>query len=304
MRRISKLEYVFLVGFVHYMALCASSAYCQPVGEADLSSAVKPKQLQSIRDEPKIEFYNWLYGSSRRNWFEWHTITASVGSSLVTTGFRLRGMAAIGGYTDNIDGNESENILASADSLDDHILPSMGTVGKLYGMNGFGGLQFGYTYVVDNLKISGFVGGSFVKAWATASNMTTHIIKFSTDLSELKGTRYGILASIEGEYHPTDLLMFSAWGIYTPAFKWGYFEVKSGIAFPFTELLPKDIVENTYIGPHIALSISDQVRQPLFGGHLSGLKIGPIYMSVNAGYTREPLSGSGVYSILESSIQF
>ena len=134
--------------------------------------------------------------------------------------------------------------------------------------------------------------------------MITQIIKFSTDPSTLNGMRYGILASVDAEYHPTNQLMFSVWGIYSPAYSWGYFEMKSGVAMPFKDLLPTAILENAYIGPHMALSISDGVRQPMLGAHLSGVKIGPVFISLNGGYTHEQFSGNGVYSILETSIEF
>lgn len=279
-------------------------ALSQPVGEFDTSSENSLKESQKINSAPKLEFYNWLYGSSRRNWFEWHTITASVNSSLIESGFRVRGMGAIGGYTDDIKGNESKNILVDANKFEDYILPSMGTVGKLYGMNGFAGLQFGYTYSADKWKISAFLGASVIRVWSIASNMTTQIIKFATDPARLNGTRYGVLASLEGEYRPTNQLMFSVWGVYTPAYNWGYFEIKSGVALPFKDMLPITIVEDAYIGPHVALSVSDGIQQPMLGAHLSGVKLGSVFLSLNGGYTHEAISGSGVYSILETSIHF
>ena len=69
--------------------------------------------------------------------------------------------------------------------------------------------------------------------------MTTQVIKFSTDLATLKNTKYGVLASLEMKYHPNDQLILSTWGVYTPAYKWGYFEIRSGVALPFSELLSK-----------------------------------------------------------------
>ena len=143
----SKIDCLHLIGLTQLMVLCSFQAYFQPVGESVLSSDDSITGNQKANDVPKIEFYNWLYGSSRCNWYEWHTITASVNSSIVETGFRVRGMGAVGAYGNNIKGDKSENIVASANALDDYILPSMGTVGKLYVMQGFGGLQIGYTYV-------------------------------------------------------------------------------------------------------------------------------------------------------------
>ena len=304
MKRLSRLGSLYIIGFTQVMILCLCPAYCQPVGDQFLTSQDRPKQSEKTKDEPKVEFYNWLYGSSRRNWFEWHTVTASMNSSLDDTGFRLRGMGAIGGYADNIKGDVSENIIASANETDDYVLPSLGTVGKLYGMNGFGGLQIGYSYVAETWKISAFIGAAYIRVWSLGSNMTTQIIKFSADPSTLNGMRYGILASVEGEYHPTNQLMFSVWGIYSPAYSWGYFEMKSGVALPFKDSLPTAILDNAYIGPHMALSISEGIRQPMLGAHLSGVKIGPVFISLNGGYTHEQFSGNGVYSILETSIEF
>lgn len=304
MKRMSKIKCLHQIGLTQLMILCSLQAYCQPVGELVLSSDDSLTQNQKSNDEPKIEFYNWLYGSSRRNWYEWHTVTASVNSSIVETGFRVRGMGAVGAYGNNIKGDKSENIVASANALDDYILPSMGTVGKLYAMQGFGGLQIGYTYAVDNYKISGFIGGSRVSQWPIASNMTTQVIKFSTDLATQKKTKYGVLASLEMEYHPNDQLIFSTWGVYTPAYKWGYFEIRSGVALPFRELISRSFLGSAYIGPHVALSVSDGTKQPMFGAHLSEVTLGPVHMSITTGYTYEPFLGNGIYSIMESSVQF
>lgn len=304
MRRTIKFCAIKPVGWAYILYLSIQAAYAQPVGEFEKLSEKNSKTEQKNNSAPKLEFYNWLYGSSRRSWFEWHTITASVNSSLIESGIRVRGMGAIGGYADDIKGNESANIIASANELNDYILPSMGTVGKLYGMNGLGGLQFGYTYASEAWKISAFVGASVIRVWSLASNMTTQIIKFSKDPASLNGMRYGVLVSLEGEYHPTDQLMFSAWGIYTPAYNWGYVEIKSGVALPFKDILPAGILENAFIGPHIALSVSDGIRQPMLGGHLSGVKLGPVFLNLNGGYTHEPLCGSGFYSILETTVQF
>lgn len=280
------------------------AAYSQPVEEVLTSTDDNSEKNTKTDTSPKIEFYNWLYGSSRRNWFEWHTITAAVDSSLDESGIRLRGTGAIGGYVNDIKGNETENILASVNGIDDNFLPSMGTVGKFYGMNGFAGLQIGYTYASENWKFGAQIGASVVRAWSIASNMTTPIIKYSTDPSLFNGTRYGILASLEGEYHPTNDLVISVWGLYTPAYKWGYFEIKPGVALPFKGMLPKSVAENAYIGPHIALSISDGVQQPMLGAHLSGIMLEQVYLNVNAGYVHEQFTGGGMYSILETSVQF
>ena len=69
-------------------------------------------------------------------------------------------------------------------------------------------------------------------------------------------------------------------------------------------MLSNSVAENAFIGPHAALSISDGVRQPMLGAHLSGLRLGPVYVNYTAGYTHEQFTGNGIYSILETSIQF
>lgn len=210
-------------------------------------------------------------------------------------------MGAVGGYVDHIKGNEAENVLATAYGLEDNVLPLLGTVGELHGMNGFGGLQFGYTLALDRLKISGFVGASVVRTWANSSHMASAAIKLSADPATSNGSRYGVLVSLEAELHPTDELMLSTWSIYTPAYKWGYFEVKSGIALPFRNI---SSLEDAYFGPHVALNVSDSGTQPMLGAHVSGVTIAGCYLSFIVGYTHEQTTGKGAYSILETSWQF
>jgi len=271
------------------------SASSQPIGE-DIPQDVAEKS------DAHVELYNWLYASSRNNWFEWHTITASVQSSLAETGFRTRAMGAIGGYTSHIKGDESENPFADASGLEDNVLPLLDTVGELHGMNGFGGLQLGYTVASEKRKISGFVGAAAVRSWAVATRMATGAISFAVDAPELNGTRYGVLVGLEGELHPTDELMFATSNVYTTAYHWGYFEGKAGIALPFRDQLP--LTRYAFIGPHVALNMSEDSKQPMLGAHLSGVMIAGVYLNFTAGYTRDPSTGNGLYSILETSWQF
>lgn len=282
------------------LSVCAlvalpQSASSQPVGED------APRDV-AAKSDAHVEFYNWLYGSSRRNWFEWHTVTASIHSSLAETGFRSRAMGAVGGYMSHIKGAESENPFAAASGLEDNVLPLLDTVGELHGMNGFGGLQFGYTFASENWKISGFAGAAIVRTWAVATRMATGAIKFSTDSPDLNGTRYGVLVSLEGELHPTQELMLSAWSVYTTAYRWGYFEGKAGVALPFRNQFP--LIRDAYVGPHAALNMSGSGKQPMLGAHLSGVTIAGVYLNFTAGYTREQTTGNGLYSIVETSWQF
>ncbi|WP_144259460.1 cellulose biosynthesis protein BcsS [Methylocystis sp. ATCC 49242] len=259
-------------------------------------------RTEAPKSKPRLEIYNWLYGSSRRAWYEWLTVTASLNSSLDESGFRSRVMGAVGGYAIDIPGSEAEILSASGYEQND-ILPLMGTVGKLYGMNAFGGFQFGYTYQHDRGKLSGFVGMAVVKDWANSSNLIASTIRHSVDAATFNVSRLGVLGSLEGEFYPTDQTMISGWAIYTPAYNWGYFEARAGVLVPFRNLLPRSLAENAYIGPHVALSMTDGVRQPMFGAHLSGLNIGNIHLNYTVGYARE-FAGSGVYSILETTLQF
>ena len=211
-------------------------------------------------------------------------------------------MGAVGGYAVNIRGAEAEIATGSGFEQND-ILSSMGTVGKFYGMNGFGGLQLGYTHQFERGKISGFVGVALVKDWGIASNMAASSIRLAVDAASFNVSRLGVLGSLEGEFYPTDDTMLSGWAIYTPAYRWGYFEARAGVALPFRSLLPASFAENAYIGPHAAFSMTEGAGQPMFGGHLSGLKIGDLHLNYTVGYTRET-SGGGVYSILETTLQF
>jgi Cellulose biosynthesis protein BcsS len=211
-------------------------------------------------------------------------------------------MGAVGGYVDHIKGNATESIFNSAYGLEDNVLPYLDTVGELQGMNGFGGIQFGYTYAADNWRVSGFIGGGVVRTWAISTRMASPAIKLSADPGTLNGTRFGVLVSLEGELHPTDEVMLSTWGIYTPAYKWGYFEGKFGIAVPFRNSI--SILKNAYFGPHMALNLSEGERQPMLGVHATGLEIAGIYLNFTVGYTREKFTGNGVYSIVETSWQF
>lgn len=279
----------------------------KPVDVSNLAQQETPKSAiaQPLRRPPIVEFYSWSWGTTRRSWYEWLTATAAIESSLEESGWRLRATGGFGGYASDVKGSDAENVIARAMEVDDTALPFLGTVGKLHGADGFIGAQIGYALIDKKWEASGFVGVGMTTEGYLGANMRSAALRIPPDaISDLAATAFGVLGSLEFRATPNDHLMLFASAIYTTAFRWGYFEVKPGILFPFNDSLPGLLKGKLFFGPHAALNSYKGELQPMFGAHITLMEIGPFYASLAGGYVRDQSSGQGGYTILETSVRF
>lgn len=288
-------------------AICSLLMSPKAVDVSNLAEQETPRSAiaQPLRRPPSIEFYSWSWATTRRSWYEWLTATAAIESSLEESGWRLRATGGFGGYAQDVKGSDAENVIASAMEVDDIALPHIGTVGKYYGSDGFVGAQIGYALINKNWEVSGFVGVGMTTEAYLGANMWSFALRIPPDaVSALAGTEFGVLGSLEFRATPNDHLMLFASSTYTTAFRWGYFEVKPGILFPFNDSLPGLLKGKLFFGPHAALNSYKGDLQPMFGAHVTLMEIGPFYASLAGGYVRDQYSGQGGYTILETSIRF
>lgn len=294
---------------------CASgvAAICSllmpPTAAAVSSLAKEAAPIRAIarpeKRAPSVELDSWSWATSRRSWYQWFTATAAIDSSLEESGWRLRATGGFGGYAQDVKGSDAENIVADALEVDDPTLTHIGAVGKYYGTDGFVGAQIGYALTDKNWEMSGFIGLGFTKEGYLGANMRSSAYRIPPDAaSALEGAEFGVLGSLEFRATPNDQLMLLASSIYTTAFRWGYFEIKPGVSFPFNDSLPVLLKGNLFFGPHAALSSYRGELQPMFGAHITAMEIGPFYVSLAGGHVRDRYSGSGAYMILETSIRF
>lgn len=260
---------------------------------------------QPLRRPPSVELDSWSWGTTRRSWYQWLTATAAIESSLEESGWRLRATGGFGGYAYDVKGSDVENVVADAMEVDDPLLPHIGTVGKYYGSAGFVGAQIGYALIEKNWEVSGFVGVGMTTEGYLGANMWSSALRIPPDaIEDIVGTEFGVLGSLEFRATPNSHLMLFASSTYTTALRWGYFEVKPGIAFPFNDALPASLKGKLFIGPHAALNAYRGDLQPMFGAHLTITEMGPFYASLAGGYVRDQYNGKGAYTILETSVRF
>lgn len=288
-------------------AICSLLMSPEAVDVSNLAEQETPRSAiaQPLRPPPRVEFYSWSWATTRRSWYEWLTATAAIESSLEESGWRLRATGGFGGYAQDVKGSDAENVIASAMEVDDIALPHIGTVGKYYGSDGFVGAQIGYALIDKKWEVSGFLGVGITTQGYLGANMRSPALRIPpADISDLAATAFGVLGSLELRVTPNDHLMLFASSIYTTAFRWGYFEVKPGILFPFNDSLPVLLKGKLFFGPHTALNSYKGELQPMFGAHITLMEIGPFYASLAGGYVRDQSSGQGGYTILETSVRF
>ncbi len=288
-------------------AICSLLTSPNALDVSNLAEQATPTHAiaQPLKRPPSIEFNSWSWGTTRRSWYQWFTATAAIESSLEASGWRLRATGGFGGYAADVKGSDAENVIASAMEVDDIALPHLGTVGKYYGSDGFVGAQIGYALIDRNWEVSGFLGVGMTTEGYLGANMWNAALRIPPEsISDLAGTEFGVLGSLELRAAPNDQLMLFASAIYTTAFGWGYFEVKPGVVFPFNDSLPVWLKGKLFFGPHTALNSYKGELQPMFGAHVTLMEIGPFYASLAGGYVRDEYSGKGGYTILETSVRF
>jgi hypothetical protein len=288
-------------------AICSLLMSPQAVDVSNLAEQEVPTYAiaQPVKRPPSVVFDSWSWATTRRSWYQWFTATAAIESSLEASGWRLRATGGFGRYAADLEGSDVENVVASAMDIDDNVLPLIGTVGKYYGSDGFAGAQIGYALVEKNWEASGFLGVGMTTEGYLGANMWNVALRIPPEsVSDFAGTEFGVLGSLEFRAEPNDELMLFASAIYTTAFRWGYFEVKPGVLFPFNDSLPDVLKGKLFFGPHAALNSYKGELQPMFGAHVTLMEIGPFYASVAGGYVSDQSSGKGGYTILETSVRF
>lgn len=288
-------------------AICSLLMSPKAVDVANLAEqgASKGAIAQPAKRQPRLSFDSWSWGTTRRSWYEWLTATAAIDSSLEESGWRLRATGGFGGYAYDVKGSDVENVVADAMQADGIALPDVVTVGKYFGSDGFVGAQIGYAFVEKSWELSGYLGVGITTEGYLGANLWNAALRIPPDaVSALAGTEFGVLGSLEFRATPNDHLMLFASSIYTTAFRWGYFEVKPGVSFPFDEALPALLKGKLFFGPHVALNTYKGDLQPMFGAHVTLMEIGPFYASLAGGYVRDQYNGKGAYTILETSVRF
>jgi len=162
--------------------------------------------------------------------------------------------------------------------------PGRSVATRVTGYQQEGALQAGYEWVWKDAALAGFIG----------FNVRSNQLSIPDPGNPVVGTGVGL--KVAGNFYatPTDRTMISAYGSYSTKFNAYYSRLRVGYM----------LADGVYIGPEALFLGDDFFRQYRIGAHLTGVRFGPVQMSVAAGYVRDRVQGSGYYSSIEARSTF
>ncbi|GJE49692.1 hypothetical protein GOFOIKOB_2732 [Methylobacterium tardum] len=162
--------------------------------------------------------------------------------------------------------------------------PGRSVATRVTGYQQEGALQAGYEWVWKDAALAGFIG----------FNVRSNQLSVPDPGNPVVGTGVGL--KVAGNFYatPTDRTMVSAYGSYSTKFNAYYSRLRVGYM----------LADGVYVGPEVLFLGDDFFRQYRIGAHLTGVRFGPVQMSVAAGYVRDRVQGSGYYSSIEARSTF
>ncbi|NGM34380.1 cellulose biosynthesis protein BcsS [Methylobacterium sp. DB0501] len=162
--------------------------------------------------------------------------------------------------------------------------PGQAVASRVTGYQEEGSVMAGYEWVWRDAALAGFIG----------FNARSNQLSIPDPGNPVVGTGLGLRVAANFYANPTDRTMVSAYGSYSTKFNAYYSRLRVGYM----------VADGVYIGPEALFLGDDFFRQYRIGAHLSGVKFGPVQMSLAAGYVQDRVQGSGYYSSIEARANF
>ncbi len=162
--------------------------------------------------------------------------------------------------------------------------PGQGVAQRVTGYQQEGAGLLGYEWIWADAALAGYVG----------FNVRSNQLSIADPGNPVVGTGVGLKIAANFYATPTDRTMVSAYGSYSTKFNAYYSRVRAGYM----------VADGVYLGPEALFLGDDFFRQYRIGAHLTGVRFGPVAMSVAAGFVQDRIQGSGYYSSLEARMQF
>lgn len=155
---------------------------------------------------------------------------------------------------------------------------------KVRGEQVEGAALIGHEWVWREAKLAGYVGLS-------VRNTSLSIVD---PANPVVGSSYGLKTAVDFYARPTEKTMVSAYGSYTTNDNAYFTRLKAGYR----------IGDGLYVGPEASFLGNDFYNQWRVGAHLSGLQLGPMQVSVSAGYQYDREQKAGAYGAVDVRAQF
>jgi hypothetical protein len=155
---------------------------------------------------------------------------------------------------------------------------------KVQGEQMEGAALVGYEWIWREAKLAGYVGLAVRNTSLSIADPANPVV----------GTSYGVKSAIDFYARPTERTMVSAYGSFTTNDKAYFTRLKAGYR----------IGEGVHLGPEAAFLGNDFYNQWRIGAHLTGVQLGPMQVSLSAGYQFDREQKAGAYGSVDVRAQF
>lgn len=147
------------------------------------------------------------------------------------------------------------------------------------GLQEEGSALVGYEWIWRDAALAGYVG----------LNVRNNDLSVRDPGNPVIGTEVGAKAAVEFYVKPTSKTLLAGYGSIATTHSGYYARFKAGY----------EIYGSAYIGPELAFLGDDFFNQWRVGGHLTGLRLGPVQAGISVGYLHDRVQKGGVYTSLD-----
>lgn len=157
---------------------------------------------------------------------------------------------------------------------------------SIYGIYTGGEVLAGYGFEGDTYSINLLLGG----------NALNHTLSEIDLENPVEGTKFGVKGRADARINPTPTTLAYAEGEYSTAFDTYYALAKLGVQL--------GTMANVFIGPEAAVLGDSHSGQWRVGAHVTDFNVGPVQVTVSAGYADDRDVGASAYGHIEVSKTF
>ncbi|WP_407068098.1 cellulose biosynthesis protein BcsS [Methylobacterium crusticola] len=155
---------------------------------------------------------------------------------------------------------------------------------RVRGVQEEGSAMFGYEWIWREAALGGYVG----------FNVRNNSLSIPDPRNPVVGTGVGLKTALDFYAQPTARTMVAAYGSYSTLFDAYYARFRAGYM----------VTDGVYVGPEATFLGDAFFNQWRAGAHVTGFSVGPVKMSIGAGYVFDRIQKSGYYTTVEARTLF
>ncbi|WP_298952750.1 cellulose biosynthesis protein BcsS [uncultured Methylobacterium sp.] len=155
---------------------------------------------------------------------------------------------------------------------------------RVQGQQEEGSGMVGYEWIWQQAALAGYIG----------FNVRSNSLSIADPNNPVQGTGVGLKTALDFYAQPSTRTMVAAYGSYSTLFHAYYARLRAGYM----------VTDGVYVGPEVTFLGDDYFNQWRVGGHLTGFSVGPVKLSLGAGYVYDRIQKSGYYTSVEARSLF